>query len=157
MKKYLRVRLHRRRGLGAEQRVGRRHLRCVFVARRGRAATASRQCRPAARRCSTIDHIAAEVDILLPTSGSCGQLLVYERLGFARTVGRRGPGGPEEERGERLAVRLSGNVPSVIAYWPRRIGKRGFRAEQVVEVTARPRGWPCARSSLTVTTPVDSS
>ena len=24
----------------------------------------------------TIDHIAAEVDIVLPTSGSCGQLLV---------------------------------------------------------------------------------
>src|SRR5512146_2889784 len=26
----------------------------------------------------TIDHMAAEVDIVLPTSGSCGQLLVYE-------------------------------------------------------------------------------
>jgi hypothetical protein len=27
----------------------------------------------------TIDHIAADVDSVLPTSGSCGQLLVYDR------------------------------------------------------------------------------
>jgi hypothetical protein len=67
--------LHRRRGLGAEQRIS-----------RGTAATpssASPLCSqsiaamPASSRMMlAIDHIAAEVVIVLPTSGSCGQLLV---------------------------------------------------------------------------------
>src|SRR5437762_6373351 len=65
----------------------------------------------------TIDHIAALPVIVLPTSGSCGQLLVYER---SVSPGRSVAAAHEVQKKNAASASRSafaGKMPSVIAYW----------------------------------------
>jgi len=64
----------------------------------------------------TIDHIAAEVLIVLPTSGSCGQLLVYERpVSPGRSV-VAAQADQKKKAASALRCSPSGSAPDVIAY-----------------------------------------
>jgi len=104
----------------------------------------------------TIDHMAAEVDILLPTSGSCGQLLVYES---SVSPGRLVAAAHEVQKKNAVSAwrsALSGSAPSVIAYWPRRTASAGSVPNRSSKCRATSR-MACARSLLTVTTPVDGT
>jgi hypothetical protein len=122
-KKYLRVAFIDGVGLDAEAADRCAHLGAV--PRRIAALQPSIAAMPASSRMMlTIDHIAAEVLIVLPTSGSCGQLLVYESPALAGGRSRR-PGDQKKKRGERLALGLLGRAPSVIAYCSRSLASVG--------------------------------
>jgi hypothetical protein len=93
------------------------------------------------------------VRIVLPTSGSCGQLLVYESPALAG--GRSSPPRrPEEERGQRLAARPSraGRLRSsrtARAAWRAsgrcRTGRRSARATRWIASAASGDTLPCRR------------
>lgn len=71
------------------------------------------------RMTDTIDHIAAEVVMVLPTSGSCGQLLVYDRPG---SPGRSVAAAQALQKKNAVSAARSsaaGTSPSRIAYCSR--------------------------------------
>ena len=73
----------------------------------------------------TIDQIAAESVIVLPTSGSCGQLLVYES---PVSPGRSVVAAHEvQKKNAARACRSArtGSAPSVIAYCSRNLASDG--------------------------------
>jgi hypothetical protein len=92
----------------------------------GRALQPSIAAMPASSRMMlTIDHIAAECRIVLPTSGSCGQLLVYESPALA---GRSVVAAHADQKKNAVSawrLGLLGRAPSVIAYWSRSLASVG--------------------------------
>ena len=81
---------------------------------------------PASSRMTlTIDHMAADVDIVLPTRGSCGQLLVYER---SVSPGRLVTAAQDDQKKNAASAWRStfpGSAPSVIAYCSRSFASDG--------------------------------
>ena len=136
-------RLHRRRGHGAEQRVGRRRLRlgssCVAPP-----CSHSIAAMPASSRMMlTIDHIAADVGHRVADQRLVRPVAGVREVGLARAIGR---GGPRRSRRRTRSSAWRSALVGQRAVGHRvllaQLGERRVGAEQAVVVARRPRGSP---------------
>ena len=105
----------------------------------------------------TIDHIAAESVIVLPTSGSCGQLLVYER---SVSPGRSVAAAHDVQKKKAVSASRSafcGQRAVRHRVLVAQLGERRVVAEQALVVRRPPRGSPRRALATTVTAPLAAS
>ncbi len=86
----------------------------------------------------TIDHMAASLVMVLPTSGSCGQLLVYDT---SVSPGRSVAAAHDVQKKNAASASRSawsGSAPVAIAYWSRSVASDGSVPNSASKCCATP-------------------